>query len=94
MIYHLIEDEVFERCMAILFGAVSRYVIVYSSDSDDNHDQDARHVRHRQFSRRVASHMAHWRLVDQMPNRYPYRGDYLTGSFADLYVYARSRPQA
>ena len=35
VIYHLVEDDVFEYYMRTLFEASNGYVIIYASDSDD-----------------------------------------------------------
>lgn len=50
VIYHLIEDDVYEEYMKNLFGAASRYVIIYSSSFDGDDLGLARHVRHRKFT--------------------------------------------
>lgn len=89
VIYHLVEDAVFERYMGMLFDAALRYVIVYSSDTDDNRGYEGTHVRHRKFSDWVARQRPAWTLLRHIPNRYPYRGDYTKGSFADFYIYER-----
>ena len=51
VVFHLIEDVVFEDYMRRLFGAATRYVIVYSSDHDE--PWHGSHVRHRSFSQWV-----------------------------------------
>jgi SAM-dependent methyltransferase len=88
VIYHLIEDEVYETYMQTLFGAARDYVVVYSSDKEEMHAQIA-HVRHRQFSQWVRSNAPGWRLLRHIPNRYPYTGNNDTGSLADFYIYER-----
>ena len=87
VIYHLVEDEAFHRYMTALFDASTRYVIIYSSNSDDNTSNDSVHVRHRQFTRWVDTHRASWRQLDRIPNRFRYEGDYRTGSFAEFFIY-------
>src|SRR5882757_7489873 len=47
VVYHLIEDQVFEAYMKHLFVAGKRYVVVYSTNNEIR--DDAPHVRHRQF---------------------------------------------
>jgi SAM-dependent methyltransferase len=82
VIYHLIEDSVFETYMAHLFNAGERYVVVYSTDSDAM--DDAPHVRHRIFTTWVEQNCAGWRLtqVAQGPNSGAGR--------ADFFVYERT----
>lgn len=90
VIYHLVEDEVFEGYMRKLFAAGTRYVIIYSSDTDIN-DGKVKHVKHRQFTRWVEAMLPNWNLLEHIPNKYPYQGDYKTGSFADFYVYEKCK---
>ncbi len=32
-------------------------------------------------------------LFDHVPSRYPYRGDYRSGSFAEFHSYRRTKPE-
>jgi hypothetical protein len=89
VIYHLVEDDVFHAYMRTLFAASARHVIIYSSDFEDPTRRDGPHVRHRTVTAWVAENMPAWKLIQHVPNRYPYRGDYRSGSFADFYVYER-----
>jgi hypothetical protein len=87
VVFHLVEDSIFEDYMRRLFAASRRYVIVYSSDTDDNQGYEGTHVRHRKFTRWVGDNLSNWKLIQHIPNRYPYRGDYTQGSFADFFIY-------
>ena len=89
VIYHLIEDAIFESYMQSLFKASNQYVILYSSNSDDNVDFKGTHVKHRNFTKWIDQHLVTWALLDKIPNKYPYSGDYKTGSFADFYIYRK-----
>jgi SAM-dependent methyltransferase len=86
VIFHLVEDAVFERYIGNLFRHATRFVIIYAS----NHDSawpDA-HVRHRRFSDHVTARWSAWHLLAHVPNRFPYdreRPDMT--SFADFFVY-------
>jgi SAM-dependent methyltransferase len=84
VIYHLLEDDVYRRYLTRLFGAATRYVIIYSS----NHEgpSGAAHVRHRPFLRDVAASFPAFRLVRRIDNDLPSR------SFADFYVFSREPP--
>ncbi len=68
VIYHLIEDAVFERYMRDLFAASRRFVLIYASDRDR---RDAPHVRDREFSRFVCRELPEWRLLRHFPNEFP-----------------------
>lgn len=52
VIYHLVEDHIFEDCMRLLFGAATRFVIIYASNCEKS--APAPHVRHRLFTEKVA----------------------------------------
>jgi hypothetical protein len=90
VIYHLVEQSVFEAYMRTLFAASSRYVIIYSSNTDNNNGYKGTHVWHRKFTPWVADNLPQWKLIHHIPNRYPYRGDYTQGSFAEFFVYEAS----
>lgn len=89
VVYHLVEDSVFEHYMRTLFAAAERFVIVYSSDSDENPRLLSPHVRHRRFSAWVAREEPGWRLARRIPNRYPQKGLLGKGSFADFFIFER-----
>lgn len=87
VVYHLVEDEVFERYMETLFDAASRFVVVYAS----NHDGPGPsvHVRHRRFTDWVGENRPQWRLCDMVKNRYPALQGAPDESFADFYFFER-----
>jgi SAM-dependent methyltransferase len=89
VIYHLVEDDVFDDYMDRLFGSSTRFVIIYSSNSDHYPGRSAAHMRHRMFSNWIEAKQPQWRLVQCIPNKYPYTGDQATGSVADFYIYER-----
>jgi SAM-dependent methyltransferase len=72
VIYHLVEDAIFDGHMRDLFGAATRFVAIYSSNSERIVDP-APHVRHREFTRWIAQHAPDWRLIATRKNPYPYR---------------------
>jgi hypothetical protein len=88
VIYHLVEDPVFETYMRHLFAASTRYVGIYSSDTTKIAPQP--HVRHRKFSDWVASNAPDFRVLERVPN--PHRGNDPTNeSFADFVFYEKAR---
>jgi SAM-dependent methyltransferase len=89
VLYHLVEDDVFESYMTRLFSSSDCYVIVYSSDTDNNFGYQGTHVRHRKFTKWLDEHIPGWGLVRRIPNEYPYKGDPREGSFADFYIYRK-----
>ena len=92
VIYHLVEDDVYENYMAQLFQASQRFVIIYSSNSDSvTTPTHVHHVRHREFTRWVAEERPDsWRLIKRIPNRYPFdESDPQNTSFSDFYIFER-----
>ena len=90
VVYHLVEDDVFESYMRRLFESATRFVIIYSSNTDDPSDSVATHVRHRRFTGWIENNAPAWTLAQYIPNKFPYEGDLRKGSFADFYIYRRS----
>jgi len=87
VVYHLVEDETFEKYMSDLFGAALRFVIVYSSNTDSRPDI---HVRHRVFTDWVKAHASEWQLKEMVPNRHPFDPNSPEEtSHADFYVFAK-----
>jgi SAM-dependent methyltransferase len=87
VIYHLVEGDVFDQYMRTLFGASDRYVIIYSSLNVDNKEYSGTHVWHRDFTKWVEQNATPWKLIQHVPNRYPYKGDYTKGSWSDFFIY-------
>jgi SAM-dependent methyltransferase len=78
VIYHLIEDAVFDTYMTHLFAAGEKFVIVYATDCEIS--GTAPHVRHRHFTRWAEKHARDWRLLEvtEGPNPGPDRADFFT----------------
>lgn len=89
VIYHLVEDVVFIEYVERLFDSSERFVVIYSSDSDENPKDAPPHIRHRKFSKWVADNKVEWTLLNHIPNRYPVIGNSKSGSFSDFYIYVR-----
>lgn len=89
VIYHLVEDDAFERYMGNLFDAARRFVIIYSSNSDE--PSSAAHVRHRRFTDWIEREEATFVLKGCVTNAYPFdENDPDNTSFADFYVFERT----
>ncbi len=89
VIYHLVEDIVFVDYMNRLFDSSEKYVVIYSSDTDENPVGTAEHVRHRNFSKWVTDNKTKFKLIKHIPNKYPFNNDTKIGSFADFYIYSK-----
>jgi len=90
VIYHLIEDEVFHSYMTTLFAASLKYVIIYSSNSEQVAGfTNCIHVKHRKFTDWMEKNAPEWKLTVFIPNKYPFSQNRKKGSFADFYVYEK-----
>ena len=87
VIYHLVEDNVFEKYMEDLFGSSKRYVCIYSCNFDEVH---AQHVKCRKFTDYVEKNFPDWKLIKRIPNIFPYDiKDKDNTSWSDFYFYAK-----
>lgn len=89
VIFHLLEEDVFQAYMDDLFTLASKYVVIYSS----NHEEYTRwpEYRHRNFTGYVAKHHPEWELIRYIPNKYPYIiGQEEMTSASDFYIYKKS----
>ncbi len=91
VIYHLVEDEIFESYMTDLLTHSARLVVLYASDCDTFVPSGLTppHIRHRPV-RRWMSAQRDWRFRERIPNPYPFdpRAEDET-SFADFYLFER-----
>jgi len=88
VLYHLVEDEVFEAHLHQLFDAARRLVVIYAYDCDAPYRTP--HVRYRRFTDWVVRNRPEWRLAQQIPNKY--KGDLDT--LSDFYVFEPSASPA
>lgn len=91
VIYHLIEDHVFEAYMEALFRHALRFVVIYSSN--DELPYAGSHIRHRRFTDFIAQRFPGWRRVLHIPNPYPWNpAQQKETSFADFHIFAAPMP--
>ncbi|WP_162495536.1 glycosyltransferase [Confluentibacter flavum] len=90
VIYHLIEDAVFENYMNRLFKSSTTYVIIYSSNYDAH---EVVHVKCRTFTNWIAAHVSNeWKLLEHIRNKYPFDSNNPDhSSMADFYIYRKKR---
>lgn len=96
VIYHLVEDDVFDAYMHALFRSSHAWVVIYSSNMTDaefvqcHSSNPALHVKHRRFSDWIEVHAPSWRLLERTPNRYPFRPeDPARTAFAEFFAYKK-----
>jgi hypothetical protein len=88
VIYHLVEDAVFDEYMTRLVSAAEKFICVYSSNvvrvSPD------KHVRHRVFTDWMAQNAPAWTLFSKVDNPFPEDPRQLDEtSWADFYFFGR-----
>lgn len=89
VIFHLVEDVVFDDYMKRLFASAREFVVVYSSNTDVNPPGLAEHVRHRNFSAWIEKNCPQWKCLKHIPNKHPFTDDEEKGSFASFFFYGR-----
>ncbi len=88
VLYHLVEDRVFQTYLSHLFNSAKRFVIIYASNFESG--THSPHVRHRKFTAMVDQQFTDWKLHSHIPNPHPYDTNNADAtSFADFYIYAK-----
>lgn len=89
VIYHLIEDDIFDNYMSHLFQSSTRYVIVYASNCEKGNE--ASHVKSRKFTDWVEKNMKNWQLIEKIDNKYKFDPkDPNNTSISDFYIYKKN----
>jgi hypothetical protein len=86
VIYHLIEDDIYDSYMQRLFDSSERFVIIYSSDFEKEQEY---HERRRKFTSWITANKPDWKLIAKIPNRFPFKGEIEEGSLSDFYIYEK-----
>jgi SAM-dependent methyltransferase len=89
VIYHLVEDDIFQKYMELLFDSSNEFVLLYSPDASMPEFNTA-HVKTRVFSDWVLAHRPNWHMVECIKNKFPYDIDSPgETSFSDFHLYRR-----
>lgn len=80
VIYHLVEDDLYNNYMNKLFEASRRFVIISSSDFDSEQNH---HERRRNFTTWIEKNKPGWKLTETVANTNK------VTSLSDLYIYER-----
>jgi hypothetical protein len=89
VLLHIWEDEIWEEYLYRLFGASTRYVIIYAADMDLELQGCQ---RFRKFTDWIAEHIQGWSLVRHIPNEFPDTVPPTSDdcSNADFYIYKKT----
>ncbi len=90
VIYHLIEDDIFEKYMRDLLTCSKKYVLIYSSNTDKQDKFQAQHVRHRNITNFIENNYPTWSLIAEIKNEFPLKWNQKQESFANFYIYERN----
>jgi glycosyltransferase involved in cell wall biosynthesis len=83
VIYHLVEDETYERYLTNLFEVSSRYVVIYSTNADRRYDFP--HQVDRRFTDYIAKHITGWTTLAVFDN--PHKGP---DTQSDFHIYQKT----
>lgn len=87
VIYHLIENEIFDAYMNNLFDSSSKYIIIYASNFNE---VLCSHVKHRKFTDWIETHKPNWKQIEFIKNKYPWNPEKPNEtSFSDFYIFER-----
>jgi SAM-dependent methyltransferase len=77
VIYHLVEDKVYEKYMHRLFSLSTHYVIIYAWDVKE---EKKYHVRHRNFSRWIKENISGFQLKERITQ----------SPYCDFFIYEKT----
>jgi len=89
VIYHLIEQDVYEKYLEHLFRSAQKLVIIYGIDMD-HAPKNSYHELYRKFTDYILNSFPEWKLLKTVKNKYPAK-EYgpIEGSFADFYFFVK-----
>jgi hypothetical protein len=94
VIYHLSNDNVYQKYLEHLFALSSKYVIIYSNSQElytKGVNEDAEYVRFRDFLSDIKKSFPKWGLIGIEPNYYPFNLSLAEEtSFADFYIFEKN----
>ncbi len=86
VIFHLVEDEIYELYMRHLFQSATRFVIIYSSDYEQPR---VNHERRRKFSSWAEKNAPAWKLLERKENPFRNEPDPELQSLSDFCIYQK-----
>lgn len=88
VLYHLIEDNVYEHYMTQLVHCNSKYIIIYAPTYDEvKNNKFSIHVKPRDFTKHSMLNQ-YYTLIKTEQNKFKSL-DHTTGSFSDWFIYLR-----
>jgi hypothetical protein len=73
VIYHLVEEDIYQNYLKLLFEKSNNYVLIYST----NYDHDPKnHIKHRIFTKDIEENIVNFKLINQVKNEYNINADF------------------
>jgi SAM-dependent methyltransferase len=91
VIFHLVEDEIFNKYMTNLFAYARQFVVIYSSNTTKQYRFQAKHVLHRKFTDWTNANCPDWEMIRKIENIYPLINNEEDESMADFYIFQRRK---
>jgi hypothetical protein len=88
VLFHLVEDDVWEAYLRDLFSMARRFVIIYASETRPDTKNQA--VIHRPFTKWVEDNISGWQLRDRVENPYGSTEDPATKTYSEFFIYVAS----
>jgi len=91
VLFHLIEQNVYDLYIENLFKTSNKYVIIYSYDYDSKPtDNFSWHYKPRNFTNIIKNKFTDWDLITTIDNMYPVKKFGTTkGSYSNFYIYKK-----
>ncbi len=89
VIFHLVENVVFEKYLEDLFSSAIKLVVIYGADLD--YIPGTEHELYRKFTVYIENKFPDWKLEKIIKNRFPLKNyEDKNGSLSDFYFYIRN----
>lgn len=88
VIYHITEDQDYDKYLHDLFHAAIRYVMLYSSNAE--YPSNLAHIKHRKISADIQARFPDWLLLRQEENPHAYQPWDDTTSLACFLIYTKA----
>lgn len=85
VLYHLVEDSVYETYIKDLFELKADTVIIYGKNFEPK-EKYASHVKPRKFTQYIKDNFFDYKLINHVPQRH-FSKNHMKGSDADFFIY-------
>lgn len=68
VIYHIVDEKEYEKYLSCLFDKSKRFVLIFSSNHDNNNHGAKEYIHHRKFTDWVEKNYKDFKLVEELEN--------------------------